>query len=80
VKVQAIITFFSHSDHAAFKLENERVTKLEKFSKTRFGAITWVFISLIEAWPAIVKSGSDPRGTLNADGVGVRNGVQHGRS
>jgi hypothetical protein len=27
-----------------------------------------------------VKSGSDPHGTLNTDGVGVQNGVQHGRS
>jgi hypothetical protein len=29
-------------------------------------------------WP-IVKSGSDPHGTLNAVGVGVRNGVRYGR-
>jgi hypothetical protein len=28
---------------------------------------------------SIVKSGSDPHGTLNVDGVRVRNRVRHGR-
>jgi hypothetical protein len=35
---------------------------------------------LHDAWSIFVKSGSDPHGTLNTDGVRVRNGVRHGRS
>jgi hypothetical protein len=47
--------FFSQSDKAITRLESEGARKLEKFSKTRFGVTTWVFISLLDVWPILCK-------------------------
>src|SRR5260370_20991608 len=41
--------FFSHSDHAVSLLDEKGVWRLQKFSKTVFGNVSWVCQSLHEA-------------------------------
>ncbi len=47
--------FFSHSDHAVGLLDEKGVQRLQKFSKTWFGNVSWVCQSLHEAFPSICE-------------------------
>ncbi len=52
---KSIIKFFSHSDHAVTLLDKKGVWRLQKFSKTQFGNMSWVCQSLHEAFLSICK-------------------------
>src|SRR5260370_33476524 len=47
--------FFSHSDHAVSLLDEKGVWRLQNFSKTWFGNMSWVCQSLHEAFPSICE-------------------------